>query len=328
MWNLPLFPEQASEQASQVDLVTFVLLGVTTFFTLLIAGQVIYFGLKYRAGSRADRGGRSSSSHKLEIFMIGGALVLCVVMYLISTHVFFNLYNPPADATEVYVVGKQWMWYTQHPEGRREQDELHVPLGKAIKLIMTSQDVIHSFYIPAFRVKQDVLPGRYTSLWFRPTKVGAYNLFCAEYCGANHSIMGGTIYVMEPSDYEDWLASGANSGTSGSLGGVSMADAGAQLFQQRHCVDCHSKDGQGGRGPALAGLFGKDVAIQHGGGGGVSTVKADERYIRDSILTPKAQVVAGYQPIMPSFQGQLSEPDLMQIIAYIKGLGTGQEVSR
>lgn len=323
MWNLPIFPEQASELASRVDGVTFFLLGITAFFTVLIAGQVIYYGIKYRAGSRADRRGRVSTSHRTEFLWIGGTSTLAVIMYLVSTNVYFQLFDPPPDASEIYVVGKQWMWYTQHPEGRREQNELHVPLGKPIKLVMTSQDTIHSFYIPAFRVKGDVLPGRYTSIWFRPTKVGEYHLFCAEYCGANHSAMGGTIYVMEPADYEQWLA-----GSRGGGGGTAtMASAGSQLFQQHHCAGCHGEVGQGGRGPSLVGLFGSNVPIQQPGGG-VTTVKADEKYIRDSILAPKAQIVAGYDPIMPSYEGQISEPDLLQVIAYIKALGKSREERR
>lgn len=316
MWNLPLFPDQASDQAAKVDAVMFFLLAITVFFTVLIAGQVIYFGIKYRAGSKASRIGKKSASHKQETFLIGSTFVLCVIMYAVSTHVFFQLYDFPPDASEVTVVGKQWMWYLQHEKGKRETNELHVPLGKPIKLNMISQDTIHSFYIPAFRIKQDVLPGRYTSLWFRPTKVGKYHLFCAEYCGADHSLMGGYVTVMEPADYEAWLSSNAD----GSAGGTSMASAGAQLFQQHHCAGCHGENGQGGRGPSLIGLLGKDVPVTVKGGG-VSTVKADENYIRNSILEPQTQIVAGYDPIMPSYKDQISEPDLLQIIAYIKGLG-------
>ncbi|WZO97680.1 cytochrome c oxidase subunit II [Isosphaeraceae bacterium EP7] len=322
MWNFPFLPDQASEQANQVDGVMYVLLAVTAFFTVLIAGQVIFFGIKYRAGSKANRSGRKSTSHNLEAFWIGSTFIICVVMYIISTHVFFQMYNPPADASEIYVVAKRWMWYLQHPEGRREQDELHVPLGKAIKLVMTSQDVIHSFYVPAFRVKQDVLPGRTTALWFRPTKAGAYNLFCAEYCGSDHSRMIGTVYVMEPSDYERWLTGGPESG-----GRVSMASAGEQLFQKNHCSDCHSPAGQPNRGPTLVGLHGGNAPIQQKGGS-VSMVKADDAYIRESILDPRAKLVAGFEPIMPSFKDQISEQDLFQIIAYIKSLGKGQEGGR
>lgn len=322
MWNLPLFPDQASEQAGQVDNVMFVLLGVTVFFTALIAGQIIYYGIKYRRGSRADRRGAVSTNHRLEATWIGGTFVLCLALYAYAAHVYFGLYNPPADASEIYVVGKQWFWYTQHPEGRRETNELHVPVGKPIKTLMTSQDVIHSFYIPAFRVKQDVLPGRYSSIWFTPSKVGEYHLFCAEYCGAKHSAMGGTIYVMEPADYEAWLAHGRGGGS----GAATMATAGSQLFQQYHCNGCHGETGQGGRGPSLAGLFGGTVPIQQGKS--VTTVKADEKYLRDSIMTPQAQVVAGYEPLMPSYQGQIGEQDLLQIIAYIKALGRSREERR
>jgi cytochrome c oxidase subunit 2 len=209
----------------------------------------------------------------------------------------------------VDVVGKQWMWYLQHPQGRSETNELHVPLGRPIKLNMTSQDVIHSFFIPAFRIKQDVLPGRYTSLWFEPTQVGVYDLFCTEYCGTNHSNMIGKVYVMEPADYEAWLS---EKGV-----GPSQAEEGERLFVQHHCAGCH-RGSQTVHAPPLEGVYGKPVPIQDGKD--VRFVTADDRYIRDSILLPKEEVVAGYEPIMPSFKDRISEPDLLKIIAYIKSI--------
>jgi len=209
---------------------------------------------------------------------------------------------------QVFVVGKQWMWKVQHMEGVREINALHVPLGRAVKLTMTSEDVIHSFYVPAFRIKQDVLPGRYTTAWFKATKIGKYHLFCAEYCGTLHSGMIGTVTVMEPSDYEAWLSGGKGSGQS-------LASAGEQLFQQLGCVTCHRNDGQG-RGPSLVQLPGKTVKLEDG-----RTVVADEAYLRESILNSQAKIVAGYKPIMPTFKGLVSEEGLMQLIAYIKTLG-------
>jgi cytochrome c oxidase subunit 2 len=211
---------------------------------------------------------------------------------------------------EVYVVAKQWMWHTQHAEGRAEINELHVPVGRAIKLIMTSQDVIHSFYVPAFRVKQDVLPGRFTSMWFQPARAGRYHLFCAEYCGTNHSTMGGWVTVMEPIEFEQWLA---QAGT-----GPSMAEEGERLFVQYHCAGCH-RGSQIVHAPRLEGVFGRPVPIQQGRD--IRFVPADDRYIRDSILRPKSEVVAGYEPVMPSFEGQIGEPDLLKILAYIKSIG-------
>jgi cytochrome c oxidase subunit 2 len=237
-------------------------------------------------------------------------------MFIWATIIFYRIYEPPPDAMEVYVVGKQWMWYVQHSEGRAEINELHVPLGQAIKLTMTSQDVIHSFYIPAFRMKQDVLPSRYTTMWFRPTKVGRYHLFCAEYCGTNHSGMVGWVEVMEPSEFERWLTrSGA---------GPSMADQGEKLFVQYHCAGCH-RGSQVVNAPRLEGVYGRPVPIQRGND--VTFTLADDRYIRDSILEPKKEVVAGYQPLMPSFKDRIGEPDLLKIIAYIKSIGV-KEVAR
>jgi cytochrome c oxidase subunit 2 len=232
------------------------------------------------------------------------------VMFGRGATLLYRIYDPPGDALEVAVVGKQWMWYLQHAEGRSEINELHVPLGRPIKLTMTSQDVIHSFYVPAFRVKQDVLPGRYTSLWFEPSQVGRYHLYCAEYCGTNHSTMGGWVSVMEPVDYERWLTEAGV--------GPSMAVEGERLFVQHHCAGCH-RGSQTVRAPKLEGVFGKPVPIQNGKN--VGFVTADTAYIRDSILRPKSQVVAGYEPLMPSYEGQISEPDLLKIIAYIKSIG-------
>jgi cytochrome c oxidase subunit 2 len=198
------------------------------------------------------------------------------------------------------------MWKLEHMEGASEVDELHVPVDRDIKLIMTSQDVIHSFFIPEFRIKQDVLPGRYTMLWFRATKVGTYRLLCAQYCGTAHSGMIGTVYVMNPQDYQAWLTGGAPSG--------SLAQNGQTLFQQLGCSTCHRFDVQG-RGPNLTGIFGKPVALEDG-----RTVTADENYVRESILSPAAKVVSGFQPIMPSFQGQVSEDQLNALVAYVKSL--------
>ncbi len=296
--------------AGRVDAVFFAMLGVTVFFTALIYGLLLYFCVKYRRGSKADRSGAVSTSHAIEALWIGIPLVISIVMFVWASRVFFEQYNPPADASEIYVVGKQWMWYLQHPEGKRETNELHVPLGRPVKLIMTSQDVIHSFFVPAFRMKQDVLPGRYTSTWFQPTKTGRFHLYCAEYCGTNHSMMGGSVVVLEPADYERWLSRGSIDG--------SMASTGAKLFQQYHCNGCHGANPTV-RAPRLEGVFGGPVPVQKGKS--IRMVTADERYIRDSILLPQTQVVAGYDPVMPSYEGQISEPDLLQIIAYIKSLG-------
>jgi len=228
-------------------------------------------------------------------------------MFVWGASVYFTITRPPDDAMQIYVMGKQWTWKLQHPEGQREIDELHLPLNRAVKLTMASEDVIHSFYVPAFRVKADLVPGRYTSTWFKPDKVGTYHLFCAEYCGTKHSGMIGSIIVMEPSAYQVWLSGGSSEGP--------LSARGEKLFQSLACNTCHRADGKG-RGPSLAGIYGRPVALQTG-----QQVMVDEPYIRESILNPTAKVVEGYQPVMPTFQGLISEEGLMQIIAYIKSLG-------
>jgi cytochrome c oxidase subunit 2 len=314
MWNFPLFPDQASTMAGRVDTLYFFELAVAAFFTGLICVLIVSFAARYRQRRDVDRTNPPTGGKLMEVLWIGVPLVLGLVMFVWGANLFFQIYDAPGDALEVAVVGKQWMWYLQHPEGRSEINELHVPLGQPIKLNMTSQDVIHSFYVPAFRVKQDVLPGRYTSLWFEPTRLGRYHLYCAEYCGTNHSTMGGWVTVMEPVDFERWLTEGGV--------GPSMAEAGERLFVQHHCAGCH-RGSQTVRAPKLEGVFGKPVPIQDGKD--VRFETADTAYIRDSILRPKSKIVAGYEPLMPSYQDQISEPDLLRIIAYIKSIGAEGE---
>ena len=314
MWNFPLFPEQASTISTKIDAIFFYELAVTLFFTGLICLMIVILAIRYRKDASADRSNPPTHSRVLEVTWIVIPLVLEMVMFFWGAHIFYEAYRPPSDASEIHVVGKQWMWYLQHAEGRGETNELHVPVGRPVKLTMISQDVIHSFYIPAFRMKQDVLPGRYSSMWFEPTKVGEYHLFCAEYCGTHHSVMKGKVYVMEQADYERWLA---EAGT-----GPSMITVGKDLFTKHHCAGCHG-DSATVQAPRLEGVYGSQVPIQEGRGENarVSFVTADDRYIRDSILLPKSQVVAGYEPVMPSFQGQISEADLLKIMAYIKSIG-------
>jgi cytochrome c oxidase subunit 2 len=310
MWTFPLFPDQASTIAKHVDALYFFELGIAGFFTAMICVLILAFAARYRRKSTVDRSNPPPSSKTLEIIWIGGPLLLGLTMFTWGAILFYKMYDPPVDALEVYVVGKQWMWHAQHSEGRAEINELHVPLGRPIKLTMTSQDVIHSFFIPAFRMKQDVLPGRYTTMWFEPAKIGRYHLFCAEYCGTNHSAMGGWVYVMEPVEFQQWLS---QAGT-----GASMAEQGERLFVQYHCAGCH-RGSQTVHAPRLEGVYGRPVPVQQGKE--VRFTLADYRYIRDSILRPKSEVVAGYEPVMPSFEGQITEPDLLKIIAYIKSIG-------
>jgi cytochrome c oxidase subunit 2 len=225
-----------------------------------------------------------------------------------GARVFFDMSRPPREALDVYVVGKQWMWKVQHLNGRREINELHVPLGRAVRLLLTSEDVIHDFFVPEFRMKGDVLPGRYTVLWFDATKTGRFHLFCAEYCGTRHSGMTGDVIVMEPAAYEAWL-------TGGGEPQQSLAASGERVFAALACNTCHRPDADE-RGPSLGGLFGRTVTLQDG-----RRIVADEAYLRESILTPALKITAGYQPIMPTFQGLVSEEQVAQLVEYVKSLG-------
>jgi cytochrome c oxidase subunit II len=303
--NFPLWPAGASTHALPVDLLYIFLVVLSAGTTLAIFVVIAIFSMKYRR-----RHGREATpiegSLILEISWSVIPLGIFMVIFLWGAVLFFGERTPPQDATEIYVVAKQWMWKLQHPEGQRELNELHVPARRDIKLIMTSQDVIHSFYVPAFRIKQDVLPGRYTTMWFRATRPGTYHLFCAQYCGTQHSGMIGDVVVMEPAEYQTWLSGGVPAG--------SLAQTGQALFQQLGCSTCHRFDVQG-RGPNLTGVFGKPVSLEDG-----RTVVADENYVRESILVPAAKVVSGFKPIMPSFQGQVSEEQLDALIAYVKSL--------
>src|SRR2546425_3035408 len=302
----PLFPERASTMAFRVDALYFFLLAVAVFFSLLIAGLIVFYAVKYRRRSPGSVGASIHGGMLLEIAWSVIPLLITMVIFVWGASVFFAMSHPPDETLNIYVVGKQWMWKFQHLDGQREINELHVPVGRAVKLIMTSEDVIHDVFVPAFRIKADVLPGRYTNIWFQATTPGRYHLFCAEYCGTRHSRMIGEVVVMEPSEYQAWLSGGAPEG--------SLASTGAKLFADLACNTCHRPDAQG-RGPVLEGLFGKTVRLQTG-----ETVVADEAYIRESILNPSAKVTAGFQPIMPTFQGLESEEQLLELIEYVKSL--------
>lgn len=308
MWsNVPLFPEQASTFAGRVDLLYTFLIGVSIVFSGLIFLLLLIFAVKYRRRSEDEQPLPILGSLRLEVLWTVIPLVLAMVIFAWGARLYFMTAIAPDDAMEIYVVGLQWMWMFQHQEGQREINELHVPAGRPVKLIMTSQDVIHSFYVPAFRVKMDVVPGRYTTTWFEASKTGSFHLFCAEYCGTAHAGMGGRIVVMKPTEFENWLSGGAST--------EPLTAAGERLFQQLGCSGCHGVNATD-RAPSLEGLYGKAVPLQSG-----ETIIADESYIRASILLPQKQVVAGYTPIMPPYQGQISEEGLLQLIAYIKSLG-------
>ena len=307
MWkDFPLFPDSASSLSGRVDALCLFLVGLSAFFATLICALIVVFSFKYRRRPDNLFGAAIEGSLPLELTWMLIPFGLTMVIFVWGAKIYFAEAIPPGDFTDVYVVAKQWMWKIQHPQGQREINDLHIPVGQAIRLTMTSEDVIHSFYVPAFREKQDVLPNRYTHMWFRPTKIGVYHLFCAEYCGTKHSGMIGRVFVMEPQDYERWLA--------GSNAGETLEESGRKLFESLRCDTCH-KDVSDPRGPSLRELFGREVALEDGG-----TVRADEAYVRESILRPLARVTKGYQPLMPTYEGQLGEEQVLQIIAYLKTL--------
>ncbi len=301
-----LLPEQASKLAVQVDILYYLLVGLSIFFALLIFFLIYIFAVRYRRRSEDEVPRQIPGLIQLELAWSVIPFGMALVVFVWGAKLYFNTYTPPADALEIHVVGKQWMWHIQHPTGQREINELHIPTGRAIKLTMATEDVIHSFYIPAFRVKKDVVPGRYTTMWFEATKPGSYHLFCAEYCGTKHSQMTGTVVVMEPTQYQQWLSGGEASET--------PVVAGEKKFQQLGCVTCHG-DKPGARGPSLKGLFGNPVQLQSG-----EVVTGNEDYIRESILRPNAKITYGYGAIMPTYQGLINEAALLQLTAYIKSL--------
>jgi len=302
--NFPLWPERASSAAGNTDALFIFLLIVSGLMTLLIFSALVFFAVRFRhrRGAQAEQ---IEGSIPLELAWTAIPFVIFMAIFVWGAIVYFQSRTPPRDATEVYVVAKQWMWKLEHAEGQREINELHVPAGRDVKLIMTSQDVIHSFFVPAFRMKQDVLPGRYTVAWFRATKPGTYHLFCTQYCGTQHSGMIGSIIVMEPAQYEAWMSGGSTG---------PLSATGEKIFAELGCSTCHRMDGQG-RGPNLQGVYGKPVALADG-----RTVMADENYLRECILEPGAKRVAGFQPIMPTFQGLVSEEQVNALVAYVKSL--------
>lgn len=320
MDSLPLFPDRASTIAGQIDNLYFAWLLMSGVVALAIALLIVWFAIRYRQGSPAvrtlpDAAEHEKRMHRMEIVWTVVPLVLFLAMFVWSAEVYYESVKVPTNALPIYVVAKQWMWHAEHPGGEREIDELHVPTGHPVELIMTSQDVIHSLSIPGFRVKQDVLPGRYTTLWFTATRPGEYHLFCTQYCGASHSNMVGRVVVMEPAAFESWLTANANMPT--------MAARGAQRYRQLGCSGCHGAQAAV-RAPRLEGLFGKPVHLRDG-----RSVIADERFIRDAVLLPTQNVPAGYEPSMPSFRGQIGEEELLEIIEYVKSLGNAtQEVEQ
>lgn len=297
-------PPQASSIASHVDALSFALIALSTVVIVGVFTAMIFFSIKYRHGSKANRQEREEGKYTLEISWTLIPLLAFLALFLWSIDLYARLRTPPPDAETIYVVAKQWMWMVKHGGGQQEINTLHVPLGRPVRLLMTSEDVIHSFYVPAFRVKQDVLPGRYTELWFTATETGSFHLFCAEFCGTEHSRMRGRVEVLPAAEYATWLAAHPSAG---------LAEQGAALFRRFGCSGCHMT--RNGLGPNLVGLYGSPVPLSDG-----TVVMADERYIYDSIMLPNTQIAAGYPAIMPSFQGQISEDEVLALIAYLKSM--------
>jgi cytochrome c oxidase subunit 2 len=297
---------QASNFAGRVDALFYAMLALSAVVVIAVFVAIIWFSIKFKHGSRADRSGSDDRTLGIELTWTLIPFLLFVGIFAWSIELFADMSRPPSNATPVYIVAKQWMWTVQHEGGQREINTLHVPLRRPTRLVMTSQDVIHSFYVPAFRVKQDVLPNRFTQLWFEPTRAGTYDLYCAEFCGTDHSRMIGSVVVMTPDNYSKWLSAHAATG---------LADRGAQLFRRSGCSGCHDPH-SGVHAPDLNGLYGQTVPLAD-----ATTVRVDDRYLHDSIMLPQKEIAAGYAPIMPSYQGRIGEEDVLALIAYLKTTG-------
>lgn len=313
-----LLPEQASTFAKSVDELYLFVVAVTAVIFVLVSLVAIIFFYRYRRKSEGEVPEPIEGNLPLEIIWSVIPLILLMVMFFWGTWVYFKINKEPENALPIYVVGKQWMWKIQHPDGAREINELHVPVDTPIKLLMTSEDVIHSFYIPAFRVKKDTVPGRYTQLWFEATKVGTYHLFCAEYCGTKHSQMIGQVHVLSQQDYAKWLGSGLGGGDSAPIA-ITASSPGEAVFKKYLCNTCHMSANPVQLGPRLENIFGHEVELQDG-----TKVMVDENYIRESIYEPLAKVVKGFQPVMPSFKTQVTEQELADVITYIKSLSSSK----
>lgn len=307
MSGLPLWPAQASSYAGQLDTLFVGLLVITGLTTALVMFLMVVFAIRYRQGSSAERTVPTTKTWRWEVSWTAASFLIFIGLAMWGADLYIRLYQPPHDSLQIFVVGKQWMWKAQHPDGQREINALHVPVNRDVRLVMASQDVIHSFYVPALRLKHDVVPGRYESMWFRADRPGRYRFFCAEYCGTDHARMGGWLTVMSERDFAGWLRRQG--------GRKTLAQAGADLFRNYGCSGCHDPGGTV-RAPPLQGLYGNPVPLSDG-----RIVRADEAYVRDSIMLPKKDVAAGYAPVMPSFAGQVSEDDLVKLVAYVQSLG-------
>jgi cytochrome c oxidase subunit 2 len=308
-----LFPPEASTIAPYMDALYFFLLGMTLTGLVLVGVILVTFSMRYRK-SVHPVATQIEGSTLLEATWTIIPLAIFLVTFVWGALLYFRIYNPPVNAMNIYIVGKQWMWKAEHPGGQHEINALHVPTGRPIQLTMISQDVFHSFSIPDFRVKREVIPGRYSTVWFEATTPGTYHIFCTQYCGTNHSAMIGEVTVLTPADYEKW--------TQESTSGMSLAQNGERLFASMGCIACHSGNAAA-RGPSLAGVYGSKLQLTNG-----SEVAVNDAYLRDAILNPSQHITAGYSPIMPTYQGQISEDGLIDLVEYVKGLKTNYRVQQ
>lgn len=317
--NVPIIPESASTFANQVDYLLLAITLLTVVFTLAVGIGVLYFSLKYRRGARADRRRPLDHHNLLELGWSLPPLFLGLGIFFWGAILFAQVRQPPANAEEVFVIGKRWMWHAQHSNGVRENNKLHVPIGQPVKLTMVSQDVIHDFFVPAFRLHQDVIPGKFTYMWFTPTRVGEYRFFCSQYCGTNHSEMVGWVTVMEPAEYQKWLARGGDEPDNLPQ---TLEARGAKLWEQLNCGSCHAA-ADTVHGPSLVGIYNRPRPLTNG-----QTVRADNEYLREAIVEPGARIVKGYENTMPAYpvgpaKGQLTEENIFELIAYMRSLGPG-----
>ncbi len=319
IWSFPIHPVRASTFADEVDLLYFALVGLSVFFTVLVAVMLGVFAYRYRAGSKASRKNPLHTSHVLELSWSIIPLILALFIFAWGAKLYADAYKMPDNAMEIDVIGKQWMWHLEHTDGGiRENNELHIPIGRPVKLTMISQDVMHAFYVPEFRVQKFVNPGQYTSLWFTATRAGKYHIFCNQYCGTQHSLMGGYVYAMEPADFQRWKDQGGYKGGEFDTTVRTLEEQGAELYQSIGCVNCHNANNNR-RGPSLYGIYGSKRQLTTG-----DTVIADRDYLRESIVNPNKRITAGYEPIMPDYS-TLKEEQVNHLIAYMKSLGTAQE---
>ncbi len=307
-------PEVASNLAGKVDGVLLTITLLSLFFFVLITVILVVFAVKYRRKRDDEETPYITGSEPLEIIWTVIPSILLIALFVYGFVVYKEMRTPPADSVDITVTGKQWLWTFDYYNGKKTLNELYVEQNRPVRLVMMSDDVLHSFFVPGFRVKQDVLPGRYVQLWFTPTKIGTFDIFCAEYCGTGHSVMLGKVNVLSPEAYDIW-ENGLPGEGGGAVASLPPAELGEKIYKEKGCNACHSVDGSTLVGPSFKGVFGHTVELADG-----SNVEADENYLRQSILEPQSQVVKGFQPVMPSFKGILSDDEVTAVIAYIKTL--------